>query len=92
MEKCFALKDTKGLRYFLLLLKRRNKKATTASKSFGYIHLLVLPTKRAKFALCPLAQVFPYFHFLTVKQASGLFQKERTKRSASADVGIPILF
>jgi len=26
-------------------------------------------------------------HFLTVKQASGLFQKERIKRSASADVG-----
>jgi len=27
-------------------------------------------------------------YFLTRKQASGLFQKERTKRSASADVEI----
>ena len=40
----FALEDTKGLRSLLSFIEKKvAKKSTAASKSYGYLPLLVLP-------------------------------------------------
>jgi len=77
----FALEDTKGPRYLLSFIEKKvAKKATTASKP--EVPSLI------SYSFSTLQNSLKYAPsiFLNTQTVSGLFRKERTKRSASADV------